>query len=206
MARIKPDDLMESVDKGLAIFNPSPENAEIVIDWILPEIDIEQLKRALYYFSLHHQTKDPKYLKYFDPIPRLFRDYSVGRYERVVRRIGRQWWKYIGEFVRDRSRVTDQLIGKKPALKPLLNSQSGQAYMDYYTQRLYNFFSVWFWSFPRYHSGCGGVIKYGQVDRRLDLWGFYCRRCKTPVPYEYLERLTYIHRAHGVGKKRGKQK
>lgn len=198
MVKIRPSDIKDSLDMGLAIFSPSEENAHIVIDWIMPDIKLDELRQALYYFSAYNQSGDPKWLPLFDPIPRLFKDYQVGKYEIVVRRMGREWWKFIGKFVADRSEVVNYMIEKRPELKSLLYSNSGQAFMDYYTKRLYDFFNTWFHKFPRYHNNCGGVVKYGIVNKERMLWGFFCRRCSEPLAAENLEQVSYMYRKNKI--------
>lgn len=195
---VKPSDVKQGINVALAAFSPSESNAQLIIDWIMPDIKLEELKQSLYYFSLYQQSKDQKWFPFFDPISNLFAQYKIGRYEKVVRRLGREWWKYIGQFVSNKQQVIDYMIKKRPELKADLYSNTGQAFIEYYTIRLYSFFDMWFHRFPRFHNGCGGVVIYGVIDKQLKLWGFYCRKCNEPIAVENLENMSYMKRKNAV--------
>lgn len=193
--------IKKSLDKGFAVFSPSDENAQLVIDWIMPDIKIEDLQRALYYFARYRQAPDPGLIALFDPVPTLFAQYGIGgKLERVVRRMGREWWEYIKRRVADPKWIIDYMCEKNPQLKQYLFSSTGQAYMDFYSERLYSFFEVWFFKFPRYHNNCGGIVKYGLLDREKNVWGFFCRRCNAEIGDEHIDTLSYMHRNNPIAK------
>jgi hypothetical protein len=186
----------------LDIFNPNSENVQAILDWLMPDFDPKELGRLLKYFYAYLDTGNEKYIPYFDPVPLLFSQYNgIQKHQRVMRRLGLQWWKYIQQYVSDPAYVVKMVGRKKPEIENLLSTELGQKFIEYYTERLYNFFDLWFHKFPRYHNNCGGFILYGQVNKVANAWGFYCRRCKTVIPVDKLEEITYHKRKHHGGKK-----
>ncbi len=187
-------DITKAIDTFLAGFLPSEENLDYVIDYFLPQIDSETLARNLNAYALYIKTKNPSLVPLFDPLYPLMNNYSNyldGKSETVIRRLGRQWWRYLQPFLKDPQKIIDKIGEKKPEIKKMLMGTVGQLYMEYYSKRLVDFFYIWLWKFPRWHNGCGGLIRYGLISKKANIWGFYCRKCKTVIPDEQLEELTY---------------
>lgn len=184
----------KTIDTFLGGFLPSEENLDYVINYFVPQIEPEALAKSLNAYALYIKTKDPLLVPYFDPLYTLMNHYSnylSGKTEMVIRRLGRQWWKYLQPFLQDPQKIIQKIGEKKPEIQRMLSGTVGQLYMEYYSKRLIDFFEIWLWKFPRYHMGCGGLIRYGLVSKEANIWGFYCRRCKTVIPDDQLEHLTY---------------
>lgn len=185
--------IMGAVKETTAIFNPSERNAMRIIDWLMPQIDYEALRVSLTYYAEYLITNNINLVPYFDPVPGLFARFGeLNKYEKPARYFGRKWWGYIERFMADPNKVLSYMVEKNPKLKEMLSTGHAQLFIRYYAKRLRDFFREWFFNFPRAHNGCGGLIKYGMIDQTLNLWGFYCRRCKFVIPEDKVE--LYTHR------------
>lgn len=190
----KLDAINKTIDTLVAGFVPNEKNVELVIDYFVPQITPESLEMSLKTYAMYLKSRDPKYVKFFDPMYALFSNYNQyldGKMENIIRTMGRRWWKYLGPRLKDPSDIIARITEKKPEIKPMLASNLGKLYMQYYTQRLYDFFEIWLWRFPRWHNNCGGLIRYGLINKDTNVWGFYCRKCNVLIPSEQLEELTY---------------
>lgn len=188
------DTINKIIDLIGAPFNPSEENVDVVIDYFIPVITKEALANNLKAFAYYLKTKDESLKPLFDPMYPLMKNYSNilnGKSEYIIRKIGRRWWRYILPLIQNPSVVAEKIIKKKPEIEQMLNGVIGKQYMQYFTKRLADFFEIWLWKFPRWHNGCGGLIRYGLVSPKGNLWGFYCRRCGVIIPDDQLEELTH---------------
>lgn len=199
--------LKQSVGKIVDIASPSEENAQSILEWIMPDLDPTELKRSLQYYYKYLQTAqqddqgnavyDERWKIYFDPLPALFSKYTfIQNHMTLSIRVGRNWWPYIQEYVKNPTYVLEMVGRKNPVIKQMLSTQLGQSFIQYYTERLYTFFQLYFWKFPRYHNECGGVILYGLVNKNSNAWGFYCRRCKTPISVDDIDTMSYQKRIY----------
>jgi len=192
MADPKAKKLVSAISKTLNIFTPSDENAEIFMQWIMPKIKAEDLRRVLYYFSQWQLTGEERWANLWDPVPGLFMSFnSLQKHEYTVRKFGRKWWAYIEKYVANPDYIVKKLSEHDPDIGRMLSTSLGKTYMFYYAKKLHSFFKMWFWLFPRYHNNCGGVIKYGLIQKDINLWGFYCRRCGARFLAEDVEKNSY---------------
>jgi len=191
----KQNKLIASIDKALAVFHPSDQNAEIFLSYLVPQIRAEDLKRALYYYSQWLKTKDEKWANLWNPVPGLFLHFSVlNNRERTVRKLGRKWWPYIEKYIANPTWIIRYIQQQNEELKQMLSTSLGNAYMQEYTMKLHEFFNLWLNKFPRYHKNCGGYIKYGLIQKDLGLYGFYCHRCGARFTIQNVEENTYTKR------------
>lgn len=191
--------LKTSIGRIADIASPSEENAQSILQWIMPDLDPSELKRALQYYYKFLATNDERYRAYFDPLPGLFSKYTfIQKHMGMTIKIGRNWWPYIQEYIRNPNYVVDMIGSKNMAIKRMLSTELGQNYMIYYTSRLHTFFELYFFKFPRYHNNCGGLIIYGLVNKASNSWGFYCRKDMTPIAIDDLDALTYQKRIYPV--------
>jgi len=188
------DSINKALDTFLAAFSPSEKNLNYVIDYFVPQITKEALERSLNAYAWWLKTKDESLIPYFDPMYPLMNNYSNylnGKTETAIRTMGRRWWKYLQPVLNDPKKIAEMIEEKKPEIKQMLSGTVGQLYMQYYAKRLTDFFYIWLWKFPRWHNGCGGLIRYGLISQKGNIWGLYCRKCKTVIPLEQFEELTY---------------
>lgn len=201
--------LVSNISMVTDIFSPSEENVDSILDWIMPDLDPEELANALRYYykylDTRHDTPDGRVaydenLKaYFDPLPELFSKYTfIQKHMTLTIKVGRRWWVYIQDYVKNPRYVIEKVCAKNPKIKTMLNTPLGEAYITYYTDRLYTFFELYFWKFPRYHINCGGLILYGLVEKSTNSWGFYCRRCHAPFSIADIDTFTYQRRLNPV--------
>lgn len=196
-----------SVGKIADIASPSEENAQSILEWIMPDLDPDELKRSLQFYYKYLQTAredeqgntvyDEKWKIYFDPLPALFSKYTfIQNHMTLSIRVGRNWWPYIQEYVKNPNYVLEMVGRKNAIIKQMLSTQLGQSFIQYYSDRLYTFFQLYFWKFPRYHNNCGGVILYGLVNKNSNSWAFFCRRCNTPISVDDIDELSYQKRIY----------
>jgi len=179
------------------ILSPNESNVQAILDWIMPDLDPEDLKKSLVYYYKYLETGDKRYVPYFDPIPGLFGTYKfIQKHQKLSINIGRRWWALIQRYVRNPDYVLGKIGEKKPIIKQMLNTELGDSFIKYYTDRLGTFFELWFTKFPRYHVNCGGVIMYSLVNKNSNAWGWQCRRCKATISLDDFETLTYQERKH----------
>jgi hypothetical protein len=191
--------LLSSTGKLIDFASPNEENAQGILEWIMPDLDIDDLTRSLRHYYKYLETQDERYVPYFDPVPGLFAKYSmIQKHQRVAKRIGLTWWPYIQKYVANPNYVLEMVGSKKPQIKKMLSTPLGDSYIKYFTKRLYEFFDLWFHEFPRFHNDCGGLIQYGLVVKATNSWGFRCRRCMTPIPTDQLDQLTYKQRKNKI--------
>lgn len=186
------------------IASPSDANAQAILEWIMPDISVDELKRSLTYYYKYLETNDEKYVPYFDPVPALFAKYSaIQKHMRIAKKIGLAWLPYIQKYVANPSYVIEMIGRKKPEIKRMLSTPLGDSYAKYFSRRLYEFFSLWFREFPRWHNGCGGLILYTKISEKTNAWGFTCRRYHAIIPIEKLDELTYKTRKFKGGRFHG---
>ncbi len=196
-----------STGKILDLMSPSEENTQAILDWIMPDLDPDELKVSLTYYYKYLDTGDERYVSFFDPIPGLFNKYGmIQKHQKIAKRVGLTWWSYIQKYVANPEYVLEMVGRKKPIIKQMLSTPLGYAYIQYFTKRLYQFFDLWFHQFPRWHNGCGGLIVYALINRNTNAWGFQCRKCKTIIPTDKIEEMSYKVRKHIKGDTYGGQK
>jgi hypothetical protein len=204
VSRASLNKFLSSTGKIIDIMSPNEENAQAILDWIMPDIDVEELKISLVNYYKYLDTHDERYVLYFDPVPGLFNKYGlIQKHQKVAKRVGLTWWPYIQRYIANPEYVLDMVARKKPEIKKMLSTPLGNSYIQYFTKRLYQFFDLWFHEFPRWHTGCGGLIIYGLINKNTNAWGFHCRRCGTVIPVDRLDEITYKHRKHLKGGKYG---
>ena len=195
---------VQATGKVLDIMSPSEENAQAILEWIMPDLDPDELKVSLVNYYKYLDTQDERYVAYFDPVPGLFHKYGmIQKHQKVAKKVGLTWWPYIQKYVANPEYVLEMVGRKKPEIKRMLATPLGDSYIQYFTKRLYQFFDLWFHEFPRWHNDCGGLIIYGLVNKKTNAWGFQCRVCKTIVPVDKLDEMTYKQRKHINGGKYG---
>ena len=181
----------------LDVLTPNESNVPAILDWIMPDLDPDELKKSLTYYYKYLETNDKRYVALFDPVPALFANYKfIQQHEKLAIHVGRRWWSLIEKYVASPNYVLEMVGKKNPTIKKMLDTELGDSFIKYYTERLSTFFELWFREFPRYHTDCGGVIIYGLVNKQSNAWGWLCRKCKTPIALEDFERLTYQNRKH----------
>jgi hypothetical protein len=152
-------------------------------------------------------TKDERYVAFFDPVPGLFHKYGmIQKHQRVAKKVGLTWWPYIQKYVANPNYVLEMVGRKKPEITRMLSTPLGDSYIQYFTKRLYQFFDLWFHEFPRWHNDCGGLIIYGLINKNTNAWGFKCRRCGIIIPVDSIDEMTYKHRRHLKGEVYGNKK
>ncbi len=190
---------VQATGKVLDIMSPSEENAQAIMEWIMPDLDPSELSVSLKYYYKYLETNDEKYVAYFDPIPGLFQKYGlIQKHQKVAKKVGLTWWPYIQRYVVNPNYVLEMVGRKKPQIKQMLSTPLGDSYIQYFTKRLYKFFDLWFHEFPRWHNDCGGLILYKLINSKINAWGFACRRCGTPIPTDDLDSMTYKERKHKI--------
>ena len=199
---MKKEDLTKFLDSTGKIFDlmsPNEANVQSILDWIMPDLDPAELRRSLISYYKYLETQDQKYVNYFNPIPGLFAKYgAIQKHQRVARKVGLTWWPYIKKYVANPEYVLDMVGRKKPEIKRMLSTPLGAAYIEYYTNELYSFFDLWFHKFPRFHNDCGGLILYGVINKEVNAWGFFCRRCKQPISLSNIDEITHNKRINKV--------
>lgn len=193
--------MAQSVGKISDILSPSEENVQSILDWIMPDLDPGELGISLryYYRYLALQETAPeeakKMVHHIDPLPQLFEKYTfLQKHISLTIRTGRAWWPYIKNYVKNPNYVLEMVGRKNPEIKKMLSTELGASYIAYFTNRLYEFFEIYFWKFPRYHNNCGGLILYKLIDRPSNSWGFCCRRCGAPISINDMDNLSYMGR------------
>lgn len=189
--------IIGAAGKLLGAFNPSDENAQTFMQWIVPRIKVEELKKALSYFSQWQLTGDDKWANLWDPVPGLFQNFAaMQKHEYTVRKFGRKWWPYIEKYVANPAWIIKYISDQNKEVGQMLSTSLGKTYMQYYSQKLHAFFHTWLFLFPRYHTDCGGLILYGLIQREINLWGFYCRHCGARYTAEQIEANSYQGRKY----------
>lgn len=189
--------ISDVLSKTFAWANPNDENAEVIINWLIPQIDPEILRTSLIAYARSMMEENPDLERFYDPVPGLFAHFSeLNRYERTVRTMGRRWWPYIEKWIADPQKVLAYMKNKNPKLVQPLSTALGEQYIVYFAKRMRTFFYQWFWDFPRWHNGCGGLIRFSLISYELNLWGWQCRRCGFVVPDEKIKEYTYQKRMH----------
>lgn len=192
--------LRNSIDSIADIFSPNEENVQSILNWIIPDIDVNELKKSLSAYYKYLETNDNEYIKYFDPLPGLFAKYSfLTTHMKLVIKIGRQWWVYIQKYVSNPDFILAKISEKNKEIGNMLATELGHKYIAYYTERLYTFFGMYFWKFPRWHNDCGGLILYTKVGKG-NLYGFQCRRCKAVISIDDIDNMTYQKRRYKIKK------
>ena len=190
---------IDSTGKVLDIMSPNEHNAQAIMDWIMPDLDPDELKVSLVNYYKFLETKDDRYVAYFDPVPGLFQKYGmIQRHQKVAKRVGLVWWPYIQKYVANPEYVLDMVGRKKPVIRKMLATPLGGSYIQYFSRRLYEFFDLWFHKFPKWHDNCGGLIIYKMVNKKVNAWGWVCRKCLTVIPVEELEEKTYMERKYKI--------
>lgn len=190
--------------KILDITSPSEENVQAILEWIMPNLDPNELKVSLVNYYKFLDTHDERYVPYFDPVPGLFQKYGmIQKHQKIAKKVGLNWWSYIQKYVANPQYVLEMVGRKKPEIKRMLATPLGDSYIQYFTKRLYQFFDLWLHEFPRWHKNCGGLILYGLINQNTNAWGFRCRRCGTIVPIDKLDEMTYKQRKHIIKIKNG---
>ena len=198
---------MEATGKVLDIMSPNEENAQAILEWIMPDLDPDELKVSLVNYYKYLDTKDERYVAFFDPVPGLFHKYGmIQKHQRVAKKVGLTWWPYIQKYVANPNYVLEMVGRKKPEITRMLSTPLGDSYIQYFTKRLYQFFDLWFHEFPRWHNDCGGLIIYGLINKNTNAWGFKCRRCGIIIPVDSIDEMTYKHRRHLKGEVYGNKK
>ena len=198
---------MEATGKVLDIMSPNEENAQAILEWIMPDLDPDELKVSLVNYYKYLDTKDERYVAFFDPVPGLFHKYGmIQKHQKVAKKVGLTWWPYIQKYVANPNYVLEMVGRKKPEITRMLSTPLGDSYIQYFTKRLYQFFDLWFHEFPRWHNDCGGLIIYGLINKNTNAWGFKCRRCGIIIPVDSIDEMTYKHRRHLKGEVYGNKK
>jgi hypothetical protein len=187
----------QSFNVATSAFSPNEENVQAVLDWIMPDLDPNELKKSLIYYYKYKETGDKRYIPYFDPVPALFANYKfIQTHQKTAISVGRRWLPYIQKYIQNPNYILLKVSEKKPIIKTMLSTELGEDFIKYYTERLSTFFIYWFKNFPKYHKNCGGVMIYGLINKNSNSWGWKCRLCKTPISNEDLESLTYMKRKY----------
>jgi hypothetical protein len=192
-----------AISKAFSWAEPSRENAKIIINWLMPKINVEAFHSSIRYYSSWKITNNPALIPYFDPVAGLFATFGsiLLRDEAIVREYALKWWPLIEEFLADKYTVIEDMIQREPKLNQILRSDIGEDYVEYYAKRLYEFFNVWIHNFPAYHGNdnfhCGGLIQFKQISRKTNEWAFVCRRCTKIIELEAMESETYRGRKYG---------
>ena len=190
---------MQSTGKLFDLMSPSEDNAQAIMEWIMPDLDVDELAVSLRYYYKYMESNDVKYVNYFDPVPGLFSKYgSIQKHQKVAKKVGLTWWPYIQKYVANPEYVLTMVGRKKPEIKRMLSTPLGQSYIEYFTKRLYQFFDLWFHKFPRWHNDCGGLIEYKLVNKKTNAWGWTCRRCGNIIGNDDIDTLTYSIRKHKI--------
>jgi hypothetical protein len=190
---------VDSTGKIMDLMSPNEHNAHAIMEWIMPDLDPDELKVSLTNYYKYLETKEQKYVAFFDPVPGLFQKYSViQKHQKVAKKVGLTWWPYIEKYVANPEYVLDMVGRKKPAIKKMLSTPLGDSYIQYFTKRLYEFFDLWFHEFPRWHTNCGGLIMYRLINKKVNAWGWSCRKCNMVIPSEELEEKTYKERKYKI--------
>jgi hypothetical protein len=198
---------MEATGKVFDIMSPNEENAQAILEWIMPDLDPDELKVSLVNYYKYLDTKDERYVAFFDPVPGLFHKYGmIQKHQKVAKKVGLTWWPYIQKYVANPNYVLEMVGRKKPEITRMLSTPLGDSYIQYFTKRLYQFFDLWFHEFPRWHNDCGGLIIYGLINKNTNAWGFKCRRCGIIIPVDSIDEMTYKHRRHLKGEVYGNKK
>jgi len=185
----------QSFTVATSAFSPNEENVQAILDWIMPDLDPNELKKNLIYYYKYKETGDKRYIPYFDPVPALFANYKfLQKHQKTFVNIGRKWWGYIQKYINNPNYVLLKISEKKPIIKTMLSTELGDDFIKYYTNRLATFMEFYLRNFPRYHLNCGGVIIYGLVNKASNSWGFKCRRDNIPIALDDIETLTYMKR------------
>ena len=66
----------QSFTVATSAFSPNEENVQAILDWIMPDLDPNELKKNLVYYYKYKETGDKRYIPYFDPVPALFANYK----------------------------------------------------------------------------------------------------------------------------------
>jgi hypothetical protein len=196
---------LNNMGKLLEFASPNENNVEAVLDWIMPDLDPDDLGRSLKFYYMYLETNDNKYLDKCDPIPALFSKYTmIQKHMKVSLRLGKAWWVYIQKYMANPQTVVEMIGKKNPRIAKMVNTPLGNEYMKYFADRLYKFFDVYFHKFPRWHNQCGGLILYACINYRTQAWGFQCRKCKIPISTETMEETTHGKRTHDMPKRNKK--
>ena len=201
MPKHRTNKLVTALGKGLSVFTPSDENATTILSWLVPRIKAEDLRKALYYYSKWQLSRTPQEAEQWqilcDPVPGLFSHFStLNKHEVTVRRFGRRWWPYIERYLANPEWIIKDISAQNKDINQMLATSLGKSYMSYYSQKLHAFFKMWLLMFPRYHNDCGGVMLYGLINRHLNLWGFYCRKCHMKYAVDSVEANSYQGRKY----------
>lgn len=195
----KGSSVIKAIGKGLSVFTPSDENAASFMAWIVPRIKADELKAALYYFSRWQMTGDSKWANLWDPVPGLFLNFStLNKREWWVRKYGRKWWPYIEKYVANPDWIIKFVKESNADVRAMLDTSLGKSYMVEYSKKLHAFFKMWLMMFPRFHNGCGGVMRYGMIQRDINLYGFYCQLCNSRYTVDQVEANSYQKRIYST--------
>jgi hypothetical protein len=185
----------QSLGMASVSFSPSEANAQKILDFIMPDLNPDELKKSLINYYKYKETGDKRYIIYFDPVPALFNAYGIlQKHQKSFVKYGRKWWPYIQKYINNPNYVLLKISEKKPIIKTMLSTELGDDFIKYYTNRLATFLEFYFRNFPRYHLNCGGIIIYGLVNKVSNSWGFKCRRDNIPIALDDMESLTYMKR------------
>ena len=197
MEKKKATEFFSSIRSGLGVFHPSDENAERILSWLMPRIRTEELKQSIYYYSKWTLTGEQKWYDLWDPVRGLFLGTNtLYKHEKFIRRKGREWWPYIQRYIANPQWIIKYITDRNPDTKQALGTALGKAYVADYSKKLYVFFEMWFFKFPRYHNGCGGIMKYGIIQADLNQVGFFCNVCGFRCTVETVEANSYQQRKY----------
>lgn len=198
--------IRKSIGQIADIMSPNEENVQSILNWIIPDIDPNDLKRSLMAYYKYLETArvvndqvvyDEQWKRYFDPLPSLFAKYSfLTTHMKTTIKVGRNWWPYIQKYVSNPNYILQRVSEKNKQISDMLSTELGAKFIQYYTERLYTFFEIYFWKFPRYHNNCGGLILYRLVNKQSNSWGFQCRRCKAAFSIDDIDKMTYQKRIY----------
>lgn len=192
-----------SISKVADLMSPNEENVQSILNWIIPDIDPNDLALSLKAYYKYLETGDQQYVRYFDPVPVLFAKYTfLTTHMNTTIHVGKTWWPWIQKYVSNPDYILHRIGEKNPQIAQMLNSELGAKFIEYYTDRLYKFFQTYFFLFPRYHLGDGGLIQYKLVNKHGNLYGWVCRACGTVIATEDIDRLSYMKRKYPMMKVR----
>ena len=149
--------LFHGLDIVTAIFNPSEQNADILIGYLFPKLDAGELQKHVImwdkYLHDEHATEEQKQRWYAecDPVPHLFTGFDISKYGNQPRVILAKWWPYISDILLHPSTRLYPILSRDAPVKKILSTIEGQEYLKFLAQRDYEFFYNYIKFFPRVH-------------------------------------------------------
>lgn len=195
----------KTIDLITAAFNPSDENAEILIGYLFPRIKAQELQKRIIMWDryLHRRITDQQKQEYYskcDPVPQLFIGFDIAKYGQA-RPVLAKWWPYISEILLHPGTQLYPILARDAQIRKLLETREGQEYLKFLAQRDYEFFYRYIKYFPRLHVDpamvghdtatkrelvelyrktpfCSGKIRYGKRrSETVTVWAYYCMKC-----------------------------